>query len=249
MNAFEFNELIENYDPLSEAEIEKFLFISGQFPYFQLPRFLYTKALKEQKSKQFKKALNRLALHTFDRSVLKKALEIKLQSKIKMPPTPALVESSVDTIENTTEEATAKDKVKTATVEVSMRSKEEAIHQGEKKLSFTDWIINTNNNKIKNRQENSKEEKKPIDDKLSIINRFIENDPKISPIEKTENSSVKISINDYTDELMTETLAKVLVKQKKYKKAISAYRILSLKYPEKNVFFAGRIQDIKNLPQ
>ena len=46
---------------------------------------------------------------------------------------------------------------------------------------------------------------------------------------------------------MTETLAKVLVKQKKYKKAIRAYKILCLKYPEKNVLFASQIEKIKNL--
>ena len=46
---------------------------------------------------------------------------------------------------------------------------------------------------------------------------------------------------------MTETLAKVLFKQKKYKKAIQAYRVLSLKYPEKNVFFARQIEKINNL--
>ena len=48
---------------------------------------------------------------------------------------------------------------------------------------------------------------------------------------------------------MTESLAKILLKQKKYKKAIKAYKILSLKYPEKNVFFAGQIQKIKKLQQ
>jgi hypothetical protein len=81
-----------------------------------------------------------------------------------------------------------------------------------------------------------------LSDKLTIINRFIDANPKISPVGKTENVL-------YSDELMTETLAKLLVKQKKYKKAISAYKILSLKYPEKNVFFAGQIQKIKNLQQ
>ena len=49
------------------------------------------------------------------------------------------------------------------------------------------------------------------------------------------------------DELMTETLAKVFVKQKKFKKAIEAYQILSLKYPEKNSLFANQIKEIKKL--
>ena len=44
---------------------------------------------------------------------------------------------------------------------------------------------------------------------------------------------------------MTETLAKVFVKQKKYDKALEAYQILGLKYPEKNSFFALRIKEIK----
>ena len=46
---------------------------------------------------------------------------------------------------------------------------------------------------------------------------------------------------------MTETLAKVYLEQKKYKKAIQAYKILSLKYPEKSGFFADRITAVKQL--
>ena len=50
-------------------------------------------------------------------------------------------------------------------------------------------------------------------------------------------------------ELMTETLAKVFIKQKKYRKAIKAYEILRLKYPEKNGFFADQIEEIKKRQQ
>jgi hypothetical protein len=49
--------------------------------------------------------------------------------------------------------------------------------------------------------------------------------------------------------LMTETLAKVYLEQKKYQRAIQAYEILILKYPEKSSFFANRIKDIKDLQQ
>jgi hypothetical protein len=48
---------------------------------------------------------------------------------------------------------------------------------------------------------------------------------------------------------MTETLARVYLEQKKYQKAIQAYEILILKYPEKSIFFADRIQNIKILQQ
>lgn len=50
-------------------------------------------------------------------------------------------------------------------------------------------------------------------------------------------------------QLMTETLAKVYLEQKKYKKAIQAYQILILKYPEKSGFFADQIKAIKKIQQ
>jgi hypothetical protein len=46
---------------------------------------------------------------------------------------------------------------------------------------------------------------------------------------------------------MTETLAHVYLEQKKYTKAITAFRILSLKYPKKSSFFANQIEEIENL--
>ncbi len=46
---------------------------------------------------------------------------------------------------------------------------------------------------------------------------------------------------------MTETLAKVYLEQKKYKKALQAFKILSLKYPEKSGFFADQIRAVKKL--
>ena len=46
--------------------------------------------------------------------------------------------------------------------------------------------------------------------------------------------------------LITETLAGMYEKQGNFNKAISMYEKLSLKYPEKSLIFAARIQEIKN---
>lgn len=48
-------------------------------------------------------------------------------------------------------------------------------------------------------------------------------------------------------EFVTETLARIYEKQELYGEAISAYEKLSLKYPEKSVYFASRIEEIKKL--
>ncbi len=50
-----------------------------------------------------------------------------------------------------------------------------------------------------------------------------------------------------TDELITETLANIHFQQKNYEKALDAYKKLSLKYPEKSIYFASRIKEIEDL--
>ncbi|WP_426486277.1 tetratricopeptide repeat protein [Flavobacterium sp. 2] len=97
-------------------------------------------------------------------------------------------------------------------------------------------------------EEKIEDEKKK---KAEIIDRFIEANPKISPIKQTAiTAAAQLDINkDESSYLMTETLARVYLEQKKYTKAIQAYEILILKYPEKITFFADRISDIKILQQ
>lgn len=86
--------------------------------------------------------------------------------------------------------------------------------------------------------------------KLELIDKFIESSPKIIPTKGIAPPPANIERSSRDSSLlMTETLARVYLEQKKYQKAIQAYEILILKYPEKSVFFADRISDIKILQQ
>jgi len=115
-------------------------------------------------------------------------------------------------------------------------NKEKKIGQDDDKFTFLDWFDQISNNKSK------------IDEKIDLIESFI--DKKSDRIIKANDEEYKFNDNKYdkdNPELITETLAKILTNQKKYKKAIKAYRILSLKYPEKSSFFADHIKEIKKL--
>ena len=102
--------------------------------------------------------------------------------------------------------------------------------------SFVDWL------KLSNL--------KPIDrsKETQAVDKFISKKPKIR-IEANETQSD----NDKNDDLanqsgfMTETLAKLYLNQKNYEKAIQSYKILILKFPEKNSYFADQIKKINIL--
>ncbi|WP_442846527.1 hypothetical protein [Leeuwenhoekiella sp. H156] len=87
--------------------------------------------------------------------------------------------------------------------------------------------------------------------RLELIDRFIETNPKIK-VSPPDTGFKKTDLEDRfkpSDSLMTETLARVYVEQKNYTKAKQAYKILSLKYPEKSGFFADQIRAIEQLQE
>jgi pentatricopeptide repeat protein len=47
-------------------------------------------------------------------------------------------------------------------------------------------------------------------------------------------------------EVITETMAEVLVKQGNIEKAVDLYRKLSLAHPDKSTYFAARIEQLKH---
>jgi tetratricopeptide (TPR) repeat protein len=84
----------------------------------------------------------------------------------------------------------------------------------------------------------------------SLIDKFIESNPKISPIstgpEEHTNEPITQEI-DVTETIFTESLAKIYIKQKQYDKAKRIFEKLNLKFPEKNRYFADQIEKIDKL--
>ena len=91
----------------------------------------------------------------------------------------------------------------------------------------------------------------PESESQRLIEQFIRGEP--GPIRADRVTSLRgdvsvASIREH-DGFITDTLARIYVKQGLYAKAIYAYEKLSLKYPEKSAYFAAQIEKIKNITQ
>ncbi len=125
--------------------------------------------------------------------------------------------------------------------------------------SFNEWLKLTRYNPIDRTKDNktSVNVPKPVapsdaekSKKFKLIDKFIAKNPKINPTTSTAPKGNLAKAQMIQPEaLMTETLARIYVEQKNYKKAIQSYKILSLKYPEKSGFFANQIKAVEQLQE
>ena len=257
MNAQEYTNLLLNYDPKSEEQRKAFEKITYRYPYFQSAYAHYLKSLKAQEQYNFNLILKKTAILSPERNRLhfwlvenkkkdNKKENLRSVAAKKVQPTTPIADEKKQSVENTTPKESTKtaetvEQIKTNPPEKKKKEKK----QEPKTMSFSEWVIYSSKGKIE-----AKPAKSSLEDKIKLIDTFLENQPKIPPV-RQDQPKVDLSENNEfnKEELMTETLAKVYLQQKKYKKALYAYKILSLKYPEKNTFFADQIKRIKQLQQ
>ena len=267
--------LINKPDAIHEKQTEALEKVLEEFPYFQSARAIQLKGLYNQNSFKYNAALKKTATHSTDRAILfdfitsdtftalhknlydRKALEILdiqvIDSEILVSEDkPALkinaLEQSILT--SIKEASPIESEDYSETLEEKLAIGKPLDFSKEEQHSFQEWLQLSRIQPIERGKENQTEPEIDVDKrkKIELIDKFIETSPKISPLKHGVPFSVTFDINKEDNSyLMTETLARVYLEQKKYQKAIQAYEILILKYPEKSSFFADRISDIKIL--
>lgn len=110
-------------------------------------------------------------------------------------------------------------------------------------FTFSEWIQIINNKNISFSETKSSN----TINKFDLIDKFIQEDPKITP-KKTEFYSpvnmARISVVNDSD-LVSETLALIQVEQGDLLGAIKTYEKLSLNNPKKRTYFAAQIKILK----
>ncbi len=118
--------------------------------------------------------------------------------------------------------------------------------------SFSEWLNILKQDNAFAKSSNEQVEEKPVKKKKDLIHSFLEqSSAKRIRLESTSEESVEnvdISLGSVQehDDLMTETLANIYIKQKQFLKAIDVFHRLSLKYPEKSIYFARRIKELED---
>ncbi|MEY4038618.1 MAG: hypothetical protein RIR67_928 [Bacteroidota bacterium] len=276
MNVTDYTFLINKPDAINEKQTESLSHVLEEFPYFQSARALRLKGLYNQNSFKYNYALKVTAAHTTDRTVLfdfitsdtftaiqkgyydKKVLELLdinvidsevIDSQEKQEIKDTLEASILTSIKEANAEETTEIKIAAEKLEIGkpldFKTNEQHSFQEWLQLSRIQPIVREKESVTTSVTLNETQKKK-----LELIDKFIETNPKIPAVKQGTSTSSAFDLNKEDHSmLMTETLAKVYLEQKKYQKAIQAYEILILKYPEKISFFADRISDIKILQQ
>ena len=271
MTTTEYTYLLNQPDAINDKQTLSLEKILDDFPYFQSARALRLKGLYNQDSFKYNYALKVTASHSTDRTVLfefitsntftsiqKGLYEKKVAELLNIN----VIGSEIISVLNSNQPNTLENSILNSIKSSENEKIYEKLQIGkpidfaaDEKHSFQEWLqlsriqpIDRNTN-VSNTslQEKSNTEKKK---NKELIDKFIETSPKIPQIDKNSiNTTVHEPKQENNSYFMTETLAKVYLEQKKYTKAIQAYEILILKYPEKSSLFANRISDIKILQQ
>lgn len=226
-------EIIDNQD-VSELET-----IVRRYPYFTAGQVLLAVGMKRTEHVRAVQQLHCAATMAPDRNVLRKLCTM-------LP----------DEYVETAEDADNKQEIipeKTLFIpEIDLGGTSEDLNKEvallEEKKKTLDELMRIIENKISELEKEKSKKSEKILSKAEIIDKFIAENPSISrPKQEFFNpiSAAQESVIDQ-ENIVSETLAMIYEKQGYFEKAISIYEKLSLKNPEKSVYFASQIFSLKN---
>lgn len=224
MNKQGFINLLQKPDNISALDLKMLEDLAATFPYCQAAHILIAKGNYICDSMYTEQKIKKAALYTVNRRSLKQFIQSKNELIRKNNPQSKINFSSETKEENISESHFS------APISQSVDSNKPVATE----LDILQPAI-----------DNSKQDKIK-----SLIERFIQEDPSISRVQSgkeiTENPQDLASKGIVKFKTpISETFANLLVKQGRIDKAIEVYDNLILKYPEKKIYFAGRIEELK----
>ena len=236
------------------------------FPYFSIAQALLSIAYQNIGSPNYDSQLKRAAATMPNRDKLRLLSMIakhRLESKPEIPALPDEFEpkdnvfSSIESIDTKEEQNGSIIREKVFIIpEIDLSGSHEELSAEmallEEKRKSIDELKAIIANRLKEIEEEKqrKEAGKPAPKKLSrkeLIDKFITENPSISRPKAEFYNPISVAQNSIIDQenIVSETLAKIYEQQNYFEKAISIYKKLGLKYPEKSRYFAAQIERLQ----
>ncbi len=212
-----------------------------QYPYFEAAHLLLLKSLNDNKSIRLKDELKNTALNIANHKQLFLYLNHQLEIK------------SVATQNTKQPLLTIKKQNTNSNISISDFDNDTVLELLEPTIPEIPELSEAYNLAMAGSFYTLTEEDKPEEKKEqsaeSLIDNFIQKDPKIErnvEISDQQEDMSKESSQE-KDSFISETLASIYLKQRLYNKAILVYRKLELINPQKSIYFANRIKEIEKL--
>ena len=254
MDRERFNTLLLDPSLVTDTDIKALNEYRKKYPYFQSLYVVIAKALKDREHPKTDAFIKKAAIYSANRSYLKTIIEGDYTF-------PEKTEDIEKISSSNTKDTLNKEDPLTETVS-EPRKESKPDEQGEKSTEDLEEIRATKR-RIEAMLAGTPLEEAPKEESIrkapsksqirqvEIIEKFIKNDPQLERQKVSDRESFKKQedlagkVIKSVDHFETETLAKLMVMQGKYKKALKIYKNLGLKFPEKSAYFAAQIEDIK----
>lgn len=264
--------LLSDTTELQKADMGKLDDWLARYPYAANLYVTKALALHEQQHTDFEPALQQAAARTISRRRLHLLIEGYPRLEVEWLPAQPLAEPEPENLQSPDatdaphepEENLTEAKQAAEEEQLSAREQAPAGEKAIRKNSFAFSFVKVSKSRMNEKPAQAphspydisqakpeKAKKKPAQKQDAIIDRFLETNPSLSPptldfgqpkqIADLSEASIRLQ-----EEITTENMAIIYLKQKNYEKALTIYQKLLLKYPEKGDYFAALIKNLEN---
>ncbi|MDO5341362.1 MAG: tetratricopeptide repeat protein [Bacteroidia bacterium] len=249
MDQIRFIELVEHPEIIDNQDVEDLEVMLVRYPYFTVGQSLLAVGMYRNGHAKSNQQLRLASSMSPDRNALRR-LCTQLPDEF-VEETEAVHDETVEIQEKPSEVIPEKTFV---IPEIDLGKDTEELNREfavlEEKKKTLDELMAIIENKIaeleREKLKPKKEEKKLT--KSEIIDKFIAENPSISRPKQEFFNPISAAQDSVVDQenIVSETLAMIYARQGYFEKAISIYEKLILKNPEKSIYFAGQINELKN---
>ena len=249
MDKERFQYIIENPQSINDNDIESLLSIVAEYPYFTVAQVLLAVGYDLKDDKRLNRQLRIAASMSPDRNSLRCLLAEAKEKNNTCDLPDEFGNEGQQTTDNgqQTMESIVIPEIDLSKSQEELSREMALLEEKRKSLDELRDLIEQRIIELEKEKEESVKEDKTLS-KTEIIDKFIAENPQISRPKQEFYNPMMVAQASVVDKenIISETLATIYLNQGYVEKAISVYQKLSLKNPEKSVYFAELIEKAKN---